>query len=702
MFLVIHSFIPAASLLASSRTTYLHLMEFLYFSQSPTVRSHHQRACELHPASWMNSGTPLCLTRQAYRSLRQFDPHSVYRAYAVLRGEGTSTAPNTVDAQIRSHIQRRQPALAFKTFEARLANSSARDLERSILLFDDNGIADKQSWILRAYQAFRHANHTPTVRLLERLLRLFPGHIMDDGVMQGQKTAEWFKDERAVVAMMKAQAKLSGPQSVEEIFILYERYLADMDGGRLPGPQIWATLIQARGMRGDLKGAEAWFRVWRLSKEHPCMLDGAFTPAIQEASSVARREVLHRPVEQAVGFLSPYFSKSRTSGKLRLADFPRRAHTLANAPLPNPSPYLALLRCVIEQSHRRHPSVLDMIHFMVADQVQLTSTVLNLWMDVEWRRREGAWRDSTLAIYDRMRQSSDQTCQPDKVTYLRVLRAYGYDALSAPEGRPYVPPLCRPTQLASKIGHSNPPSDLMQNPRSVVIDMISNARTVSGLDTNLLNNALHAFVRSQDFEGAAAMLPLFGQYKIRANSATHTGVVSTLTHMHALGLAFTTLPGHAWFDSEQREAVDERMKQLELLDEPTHFSASDVVSTHSFHIPTAVVDESLGKNDLAHSDSVTTGTASVSPYTWNRKSGQPRKEWELRATRRYEFHDFTQLREILWIASPAYNPRLRDSWDNAVRNVRKTLYPTRNRINAPLAKLPPLHYQPSQNAQEKS
>jgi hypothetical protein len=439
---------------------------------------------------------------------------------------------------------------------------------------------------------------------------------------------------------MRLYAKGGRPDLVEEMFERYRGMLAAREGANLPkepGPLLWKALIDGRGMLGDVHGAKQWFDVWRTSSAHP------YGHLEEERHGHQGRNV--RPPAKMIRIptaASPFGASSPRSGQLKFvpAAHLRSAHTIVELSSPDPAPYLALFRYIVD-----HPdaaissSTYEFINIMAADRLPLTTPVMNALIHHETVKSEPNRLDSVMTLYMRMRKSrgTEMEMLPDETTFVRLFEAFREPKLDVGRPRHEAKPL---THLARTTEMALPFPELVRNPRKVFWDMTGALDGEGGVTTALLNGALGAFIRSRDFAGASAALGFFSEKRIEPDAETHGTVIMGLLRARSRSEAFTSLAGASWLTVRMAAEAMERLDQLNRL---SGYPPYDTPAEVTVFDP--LVDRP-GDYIVTHRPATTDPAA-----TWQDRP-IPRTESQLRDTRRYELRDLDLLQLMLWKASP--------------------------------------------------
>lgn len=527
--------------------------------------------------------------------------------------------------------------------------SSSRLLERCIMRFGAGVTTAMENsrtgprYMLDAFIRYVGAGFHPSLEIWTSLLQRTPvtpeelEHLMK--LVAGSKSGPGIPaDEEFVGTVMRLYAKGGRPDLVEEMFERYRGLLAARNDASLPkepGPLLWKALIDGRGMLGDVHGAKQWFDVWRTSLAHPY-------GHLEQHHGHQGRTV--RPPSRMIRMptaSNPFGVSASRSGQLKFrpAAHLRSAHTIIELPTPDPAPYLALFRYIVD-----HPdmaisnSTYDFIKIMAADRIPLTTPVMNALIHHETVKSEPNRLDAVMTLYMRMRRSrgTEKEMRPDATTFTRLFEAFREPKLDVSRPRNQAKPL---SHLARITEMALPFPELVRNPRKVFWDMLDAFGGEGDLTTALLNGALGAFIRSRDFAGASVALEFFSRTRTEPNAETHGTVIMGLLRAKSRSEAFTSPSGASWLTVQ---TVAEAMERLDQLNRLTGYPPYDTPAEVTVFDPLA---------DRPGDYIITRRPANADPAaTWQDRP-IPRTESQLRDTRRYELRDLDLLQLMLWKAS---------------------------------------------------
>lgn len=551
---------------------------------------------------------------------------------------------------VYSRLRANQPRAALKLLRDRSQTCTPKVTEDVIRLF---GVYNAPEAMLEAVKSYMAAGFRPSSQVWTTLLRSSTKIDENDLIELATKAGPGAISEELLASMIRYHSKQGRPDLCEAVF---ERYEQELEGsGRYPGSLVWKCMIDARGYLGDMHGAMAWFDAWRTSLAHPYGFMELDQPSVRPGMP-AVTPAKHR-VAGGVTF--------NNALQASVGRYARSASTMADLPAPDPRPYAAFLRHLVDWRPHSDAS-LTFLELMAADRVPLARSVLNTLIYHEAARGESQAPASMLSIYEKMRTSERVDHRPDYRTF-SMLFENAYIEPGLDTGRSVIEG--GPTKLQQQSGLPPPAYSYLADPRALMGDMMRAARTGPLdiekpviLDTRLVNNAIGAFVRSREYVGAAAVLDVFQLYHLEPNTATHAIVLSGLIRAQLFAQAFRTSRGVKWYTEKRKQELLARRDQLNDLD---GYSRED--ATYVVDIDPLPVSPAGNLNYLV----TRTQSRQKEPRLWGGRA-IPRCDWEVRATKKYETRDMSDLKNLLHMASP-FAEDTKATWERRVAAASKEM-----------------------------
>lgn len=490
--------------------------------------------------------------------------------------------------------------------------------------------------------------------------------------------------EDLAIALVHFFARTGGPDQAEELFVNYTNALAKSQ--KHPSPRVYAAIIAARSIAGDVGGAAKWFEFWRTGKEtHPF----GYLEDQERHRQVGRWLVKHRELQKRSlraahisldDFHTPYDNNNLEPSSVGTpihASPPYERddavdHVAGQSPVnptteiarPASDPYIALLDTFTKAQNR---ASLRMVEILTNDRVYHTTKVYKSLMTHELQRNENMRDQSVLALYEELKASDDPACQVYDGIFALVYKAYREPRRTMPDFK--YNPIASPSKLAVIRRLRPPPQALLENPRQVFKEMvqwsvakqISSNRRLPSIYSKLLDLALGAFLRTRDYDGAVTVLSAYTHFKCQPTIATHVTTTTASFRAHEWQQGFLTPSGQAYLTASKKQDLKARIKHLQALaggpKASKDLSARVQAEVHEDNDPRDNRDHKLveGSGDSEASPS---SLARTSAAYWNGRT-VPRSPARLRDTRRYELRDTEYLKELLYYAgSLAGHPQL--------------------------------------------